>query len=110
MKMSTSIKQLFASPLKDAQCNIKSSTPLTSTVPLPHVNNSCSKLIISNMESVISAVKKKRKAKKLKRRTEEPEISDISNILSSSLCFASPNSKETTVENQLDSGKVSRIT
>ena len=43
------------------------------------------------MESVISSVKKRKKEKKLRRKAIEPDISNISNILNSSLIFTSPN-------------------
>lgn len=52
------------------------------------------KQIVSNMASVISSVEKQQKAKRKKRKQRslaEPEISNISNILSQSLKFVSPN-------------------
>lgn len=104
-----SLKNAFQQfPLKDVHCNnnLKSSSvpfvgapypssPQTHPPPsslkiaspvVPH-----SKLIISNMESVIRSVKKQHVVKKKKRKIVEPEISDISLILSSSLTFVSPN-------------------
>lgn len=107
------IKQYFTSPikmdllpLKDNQINMKKlpESPLPSglnqNMPSPS-SSTTSKLIVSTMESVISSVKKQRKAKKKKRETIEPDISDISSILSTSLSFVSP-----TVSTSVSDGEV----
>lgn len=96
--------------LKDVQCNnnVKSpSSPSTTTTPHSHspvpVIVPKSKLIISNMESVIRSVKKQHVVKKKKRKIVEPEISDIVNILTNSLTFS--NSEEKTL-NILTNGNI----
>lgn len=111
------IKQYFSSPTKtvegvssNALQPIKSDTKpnagLAKSVASDSksVTNSpsSSKLIVSNMSSVISSVEKlqkaKRKEKVLKRKqreSTEPEISDIAEILSSGLHFVSPTANET---------------
>lgn len=81
-------------PLKDMQCNNNvKSHPSSLSPTAPHSPKSVpqSKLIISNMESVIRSVKKQHVVKKKKRKIVEPEISDISMILTNSLTFVSPN-------------------
>lgn len=78
----TSIKDYFASPSKSVTPKI---------IPTPKKEDEID-LIMLNMESVINSVKKHKKKKK-KKKTDgknETEILDISNILSSSLCFVSP--------------------
>lgn len=96
----TSHKNAFQQyPLKDVRCNnnLKSVAPFvdvpssSKVVASPAVAVPHSQLIISNMESVIRSVKKQHVVKKKKRKVVEPEISDISMILSSSLSFVSPN-------------------
>lgn len=68
-----------------------------------------SKLIVSNMESVISSVKKHRKARRKKRETVEPEISDISAILSNSLSFVAGETTPTEATAQsFDIGKLTK--
>lgn len=63
--------------------------------PIP-VSRPDSKLIVSNMKSVINSVKlqKKHKRKRHRNQDETPEIQDISNILQSHLSFLSPNRAE----------------
>lgn len=85
-------------PLKDVQCNNNEKiSPSSSGASSPTMTPNSpkmvpqSKLIISNMESVIRSVKKQHVVKKKKRKIVEPEISDISNILTNSLTFISPN-------------------
>lgn len=76
-----SIKDYFASPCKSVPTHI----------PTPKKDEEADAIVL-NMESVINSVKKHKKKKKKKKSDgkNETEISDISNILSNSLCFVSP--------------------
>lgn len=69
-----------------------------------------SKLIVSNMESVISSVKKHRKARRKKRESVEPEISDISAILSNSLSFVTSETASKEAILPIDIGKINKNT
>ncbi|XP_037906727.1 ATPase family AAA domain-containing protein 5 [Hermetia illucens] len=78
-------------------------TPSTKNGPTPKPSpKTQSRQIISNMESVISSVKKKHRHRRRKETNglnkSEPEITDISNILSNSLSFVSPNTTQEKVK------------
>lgn len=65
-----------------------------------------SKMIVSNMASVISSVEKKQKKQRRKqRKLAEPDICDISNILCNSLKFVGTNTEDRSLQDSPVPGK-----
>lgn len=65
-----------------------------------------SKMIVSNMASVISSVEKKQKKQRRKqRKLAEPDICDISNILCNSLKFVGTNTEDRSLQGSPVPGK-----